>query len=348
MMITITKQQGFSVLEILISLMVGLVLLAGVLAVFVGMKSTTTETSSYGEMQENGRFAINILTDDLLRQGFWGDLAAEMDAALLIAPAPVPPVNDCIGAGVNNGSFPLDVGAFRALWGVNLASENAMGCISDAKIGSDLIQIKRVISRPITPPINAASLADNRYYLMANATSAQIFAGDGAIPTIENSQTWEYQHHIYYIREEQQGDITIPVLMQGRLRNNGATMINFQPLIEGVEMIRFWYGIDTDIDADNNDYSTGTGNGDGVVDAFIPARDMTQALWDNDGSKILSVRMYVLVRSILPDSNYVNNNVYQLGGNNVIDRFDASGDNFRRLLFTSTVLLQNAKVKVWN
>ncbi len=342
----INKQQGFSVLEILISLIVGLVLLTGVLAVFVGMRSTTTETSSYGEMQENGRFAINVLSDDLLRQGFWGDLAAEMDDALLVAPAPVPPVTDCIGAGVNNGSFPLAVGAFRTLWGANLASENAMGCISDAKVGSDIIQIKRVISRPITPPINAAALDANRYYLMASASSGQIFAGDGAIPDIENSQTWEYQHHIYYITEEQQGDINIPVLMQGRLRNNGATMINFQPLIEGVEMIRFWYGIDTDIDADANDYSTGAG--DGIVDAFIPARDMTQALWDNDGSRILSVRIYVLVRSILPDSNYVNNNVYQLGGNAAIDRFNANGDNFRRLLFTSTILLQNAKVKVWN
>lgn len=342
----ISKQQGFSILEILISLIVGLVLLAGVLAVFVGMRSTTTETANYGEMQENGRFAISILSDDLLRQGFWGDLSAEMDAALLIAPAPVPPVNDCIGEGVNNGSFPLDVGAFRTLWGANLASANAMNCINDAKLGSDVIQIKRVISRPIEPPVNPAALNDNRYYLMANASSAQIFAGDTAVPNIENSQTWEYQHHIYYIREETQGDITVPVLMQGRLRNNGATMINFQPLIEGVEMIRFWYGVDTDIDADTNDY--GTGVGDGVVDAFIPARDMTQALWDNDGSRVLAVRMYILVRSILPDRNYVNNNIYQLGGSTAIDQFNADGDNFRRLLFTSTIVLQNAKVKVWN
>ena len=54
------KQLGFSLLELFIALAIGLALLLGVLSVFVGMRTTTAETSSYGEMQENGRFAISI------------------------------------------------------------------------------------------------------------------------------------------------------------------------------------------------------------------------------------------------------------------------------------------------
>lgn len=67
-----TKQNGFTIVEILISLTIGLFLFSGISLVFVGMRSTSAETSSYGEMQETGRIAISILSDDLMRQGFWG------------------------------------------------------------------------------------------------------------------------------------------------------------------------------------------------------------------------------------------------------------------------------------
>lgn len=335
-------QQGISILEILISMAVGLVLFAGVLSVFVGIRTTTEETSSYGEMQENGRFAINVLTDDLLRQGFWGDLSVEMDASVLENPAPVVG-GDCSGAGINNNSFPQVAGHFRTLWGTTVASANIMGCITDASLNSDLIQIKRVISSPLPAPVAPAA---NRYYVMSNANSAEIFAGTAALPTIDNSQVWEYQHHIYYVRNDTQGSNTVPVLMQGILRNGTAPPILFQPLVEGIEMVRFMYGVDTDLDADTADYGTGVGDGD--IDAFIPARNMTQALWENDGSRILAVKMYVLVRSIMPDPNYENTNTYQLGGSAVQDQFVAPGDNYRRLLFSSTVSLHNARMGVWN
>jgi len=341
------KQQGFSLLEIFIALVIGLVLFSGVLSVFVGLRSTVSETSSYGEMQENGRFAISVLTDDLLRQGFWGDLPTPMGMGVLENNPPVA-AGDCSVAGTNNGSFPQALGHFRTIWGATLASASVMNCINDAIVGSDLILIKRVISQPITPPVTPASLDANRYYLMSSVNSADIFAGNGVIPTIANSQVWEYQNHIYYIKNDTQGSNIVPVLMQGRLTNSGTQAINFQPLIDGIEMMRFWYGIDSDSDADTNDYDIGAGPGDGVIDAFIPARNMTQALWNNQGSRILAVKVFILVRDILPDAKYTNNNTYQLGGSTALDQFSAGGDNYRRLLFSSTVSLQNAKVKIWN
>jgi len=357
------KNSGFTLLEIFIALSIGLVLFAGVMSVFVGLRVTSSETSSYGEMQENGRFAINILTKDLLRQGFWGTLSTEMDNAVLVAPPPIAK-NDCIGEGLNNGSFPQVTGHFRTIWGKRAASATELSCITDAKVDSDIIQIKRVISNslgsvpqpvtvPVTPALTMGDLKDNRYYLISSVNSAQIFAGNAAsLPNILNSQVWEYQHHVYYVREESQGTNVVPVLMKGRLTVDATNSMDFVPLIDGIENIRFWYGIDTDNDADSNDYTNNvtktTGAGDGVVDLFIPARSMTQAFWDNNGSRILAVRVYVLVRDILPDNKYTNNNTYQLGGTASQDQIKGNGDHYRRLLFTSTVSLENSKVKVWN
>lgn len=328
---TLKYQSGFSLLELFVALAIGLVIFAGVLSVFVGMKTTTTETTGYGELQENGRFAISLLSDDLLRQDFWGDYTGTIDLSS-INPVPNPPAGECIGGGINNGTFPVAVGKFRTLWGQTAGSATILsGCRTDAKVGSDVLQLKRVISSPLIDaagdPVVIAPAGN--FYLVANMSHGTIFAG-GAVPAVQNAQVWEYQHHIYYVREEAQGINTVPVLMQGQLANTLA----FSPIIDGIEMIRFMYGIDTDTDPTNPGY--------GIINAFISADDMNDALWNNANSRILSVKIYVLARNVLPDNNYTNTNIYRLGEQNY-----TFNDNYRRLLFSSTVTLYNAGVDTW-
>ena len=313
------KQKGFTILEILIALSVGVVLIGGVISAFIGMKTTNSQTSSIGELQENGRFALNILTDDLLRQDFWGDYTGTFDLANLSASPDADVLsNDCKGEGVNNTTFPRASGHFRTLWGATAATASIIDCIDDAKIGSDVLQLKRVISSAIT-----ASTANN-YYLVTNMNSGVLFTGTN-IPEIDNSQVWEYQHHVYYVREESVNGDTFPVLMQGRL----TTDMTFDPIIDGIEMIRFMYGVDT--------------TGDGIVNAYISADDVEEDQWDNaNGINIIAVRVYVLTRAIRQDVDYTNTNTYLLG-----DLAITMDDNYRRLLLSSTVTLYNAGVDSW-
>jgi type IV pilus assembly protein PilW len=322
------KHKGFTIVEILISLTIGVFLFAGISLVFVGMRTTSAETSSYGNLQETGRLAISVLSDDLMRQGFWGDLPTALNRSNLSGVIPVAPGSECTGEGINNGTFPGAVGTFRAIWGKTADSANEMGCINDAKIGSDILQIKRVVSNPVV-----GALPANRYFLVANLTQGQIITSAGPIPVIDSSRTWEYQHHVYFVSEDSAGTEVIPVL---NLRSLANTMAS-QPLIDGVEMFRVMYGVDT--------------NQDGAVNAFISADNMTQALWDSEinavtgtNSRIIAAKIYVLVRDMLPDQNYTNSTAYQLGDINFI----APNDNYRRMLFSSTVSLYNGDVEIWN
>lgn len=323
--------QGFTLVELMVAMTIGLILFAGVMSVFIGMKTTTAETSTFGEMQENGRFAISILTDDLLNQGFFGDYVGTFGASnlSLIPPAPG---NDCVGGGVNNATFPLAVGTFRTLWGQTVAADSLdpLGCFispadTQTRIGSDVIQLKRVIGEPIGPaPLTPAT--PGNYFLTNNATTGGIVAFGNAAPALNNARTWEYQHHVYYVRDETVGNNVVPVLMQGRLANFN---MSINPIIDGIEVIRFMYGIGSEAT--------------GVVDRFVSATTMNDALWDNAaGTRILAVKVYVLARSIQPDNDYENTNTYQLG--NLALQVN---DNFRRMLFTSTVTLYNGRVDTW-
>ena len=343
----INKQSGFTLLEIFVALAIGLVIIGGTLSVFVGMKTTTTETASMGELQENGRFAVSIITDDLLRQNFWGDLSGNLSFTNLKT-NPGNQAFDCVGGGTSNRSFPEALGSFRSIWAQEVTSSTILGnCITNAAYDSGVafnsyvLQIKRAIANPniennaapLALPVTPADLANNRYYIQSNLSSANIFEGDiAAIPTLASSRIWEYQHHIYYVREDEIGTSgdTVPVLMQGRLQANGATPISFNLLVEGIERINFMFGVDTD--------------DDGVINGYMSAANMQEDWWDSaNNTRILAVKLYVLVRSIRQDLNYENDNVYQMGN----ESFDANGDNYRRLLFSSTVSLHNARVESW-
>jgi type IV pilus assembly protein PilW len=320
--------KGFALVELMIALSVGLVLFAGVLSIFVGMRTTTAETSSYGELQENGRFAISVLTEDLLRQSFWGDLSGTLNQTNITVTSPAIN-NDCLGGGINNATLLQGTGPFRTLWGQTIiaGNTNPLGCFAavagtQTRVNSDVIQFKRVVSNP-------AALADlnaNDVYLYANLLGGTIFSNNAIPPVIPNARYWQYQHHVYYVRERTVGDETVPVLMQGNLVNRG---MDFTPIIDGIEMIRFMYGVDV--------------NGDGNVDSYLNAADVPENAWDNTGdNSILAVKVFVLTRNIRPDVKYSNTNTYQLG-----DLAFAVDDNYRRLLFSSTVTLYNASMSSW-
>jgi type IV pilus assembly protein PilW len=239
---------------------------------------------------------------------------------------PGAPTGECNGDGINNGTFPLADGHFRTLWGETVTNASIMGCITDAKLESDVLQLKRAVSSPEVDgagdPITAAPAGN--FYLVANINSGTVISA-GAVPAIDNAQVWQYQHHVYYVREETVGDNVVPVLMQGQL----GSQLTFSPVVDGIDMIRFLYGVDTD--------------SDGIVNAFVSADNMTQGYWNRaNDSRIVAVKIYVLARNVRPDLKYTNTNTYVLGDLEV-----EVNDNYRRLLFSSTVTLFNARLDSW-
>ncbi len=58
-------QLGISMVEILIALVISLFLLGGIIQVYVGNKATYGFTNAISRIQENGRFAMDIMSQDL-------------------------------------------------------------------------------------------------------------------------------------------------------------------------------------------------------------------------------------------------------------------------------------------
>ncbi|WP_105201097.1 PilW family protein [Pseudoalteromonas sp. T1lg10] len=329
---------GYTLLELMIAMVVGLFLLGGVMFTYLSMKVTTSDTVEMGELQETGRIALDILGKDLKMTGFFGRLNIDSLTTADVSGVTAPAV-DCIDEVFSIGSFP-GTGAvpnFPVIYGLEADSANELGCITDAKIGSDVIQIKRGVGEEMS----GQDTQTGQYYVQTTLSDARFIEGDSnPIPFELGKGVWPYEHLVYYVGEDKYTsggkEITVPVLKRKRLIGDE---MDTESVLEGVENIRFLYGLDND------------GNGD--VDEYLEAGEMTPAHWQQSGTtRIKTVQVSVLVRATKEDNNIkLTNQTYVLGGDDTASgntqRKLTFDDNYRRMVFVSTFKINNAGGNQW-
>ena len=69
-----SQQQGFSLIEIMIALLISVFLLLGVIQTFINAQTTYRLQESMSRMQESGSLALEIIGRDLRTTGYWGCL----------------------------------------------------------------------------------------------------------------------------------------------------------------------------------------------------------------------------------------------------------------------------------
>ncbi|SFD24649.1 PilW family protein [Pseudoalteromonas denitrificans] len=333
------KHQGFTLIELMISLVIGLFILSGVMFTYMSMKSTTKSTLEIGEIQESGRLAMDIISKDIERAGFWGSYygnTLDFNNVTVLAN----PGTDC-SEGDNNASFPGNFPTnFRYIYGIETSSANALGCITNAVQNTDVIQMKGLGGNNIKGEASGVG----RYYLITQKKSAQFRVGDGTVFNIAdvntNSTVWEYNHYVYFIslqtgQRVKGQEVDIPTLMRRRLSAENGGEFSEEVIMEGIENMRFVYGIDT--------------NANDKVDTYRVAEQMQAIDWEQSNSKIMSVQIFLLVRSLQEDfSSPARNRTYTLGGvGNDTAKTLTFNDRFRRSVFVSTVRLVNGGSELW-
>ena len=82
---------GFTLIELMIAMVIGIVILLALSGVFLNTSRTNTELAKTNSVIENGRFTLQLLQDDLVHAGFWGDYVPTFDNLTFVgAPDDVP------------------------------------------------------------------------------------------------------------------------------------------------------------------------------------------------------------------------------------------------------------------
>ena len=324
-------QTGFTLVELMVALLIGLLVSGAAVLIVINAMGQMRNTQSFAELIDNGRVVLAMMGNDLTHSGFMGDMSGQ--ALVLgsnITLENISVGNDCSGDGLNNSTVPNAVAAtFRTIWGETVSSASTMGCIDDAVVGTDLIQVKRFIGRNVT---DNTALYANRVFAVSNATGMVLFNSNDGLNAAEppGAFYFEYQHRVYYIRNVSRYNQAFPVLMRMTLRASGSAESMVQEEIaEGVQDIRILYGIDDD--------------GNAAADRYVTAAQVSDDEWDNiDPTRIVSVQLALLMRAIDPDQKFQATNAitYNYAG----ESYSAPDDGIRRKVLSTTFSLRNYQI----
>lgn len=326
--------RGMSLVELMIAITLGMMILAGVIGIFSATSSSRSEIERTSRQIENGRYAMEMLTDDLKLAGFHG----ELNMGLVATPAALPDpcsttVTDWSSAvplhlqGYDNGGTPpscigsslksnTDIIAVRRVRGCTTVTP---GCAT-AATGSPYIQVSQCATDPSTTPFVLGLYGTATYSLRKKdcATAAPLR---------------EYLVRTYFISTDNGAGQSIPTLKRREM--TGSTTVEV-PLVEGIEYLQFVYGIDN--------------TGDGLPDAYTADpgtytyAGCTNCTPVNNWTNVMTVQVYLLARNIDTSPGYTDTKTYNLGIDAVGNAVSVGpfNDGYRRHVYASVVRIANA------
>jgi type IV pilus assembly protein PilW len=339
---------GFSLVELLVGLTIGLLLVSGFATIFANASHSQAELQKSAAQIENGRYAMELINDDLHLAGFYGDFAnlPPQQSSTLVVPASLP--DPCATSTASLlAALPLPVQGYDSPASTPIAS-----CLGSANFlsGTDIL----VVRRASAAVLGATAVPDtNRIYLQANTDTIDIQAGnagsaigttkkaDGATAVImkKNPATGNldlaadiriFQVHVYFIAPcsmpnggganctgaADDNGSPIPTLKRLELTTDGTNAVmQIVPLVEGIQNLQIEYGIDDTPNA--ADSATGF-VGDGSPDSYITnpstaALSSTTPATVSNWQNVVAAKVFILARNTNTTNGYTDAKSYCLG-----------------------------------
>lgn len=314
---------GFGLVELMVALTIGLLMALAIGEIYVVMRRGEHTLNHLSHLQENARFIAEQIKRDVRMAGYYGGTYQRWNTGETTAPGFQLPAlsSECFKATDAGVSFrwaaplaPVGTQTPPKVYGSDTSAPFA-GCLSGPlNANSDVLSVHYAGPTPV-----AVSYLDGkengRYFLQSSIL--QVFGffcpagktGAGCLPpdvpaTITGTEYYPLVSRVYYVRDyaREPGD-GIPTLMVSSLEGS---VVQRQPLVEGVAVFQVLYGLDD--------------NGDGVIDRYRDAAglgNLTAArLADWNRVKTLSVSF--VLRGLEPDRSRLQTNpapvTYAIGG----------------------------------
>lgn len=308
----VPDQRGFTLIEMMISLTIGLVLILGAVTIYTGGRQNFQTFENVSRLQDDARFALDVLSPDVRLAGFWG---RTNEPALIAVPAGI----DVSCAGADVTAWALELAAAVA------ATDDGYGLpcppFDQPQPNTDVLVLRHASGQPAAPRAGRLQVQSHR--------AAGLLFEDGLVPAgfaaAPASATHDVVVHAYYVdRSSSLGDL--PSLRRQTLVAGGR--IEDQEIIPGVENLQVQFGVDTDDDGTVERY----------VDPDHPIVSPGAPGFMAD-ARIRAVRLWLLVRSELPETAFVDDASYTPPDAD-LPSF-TPGDNRRRMPLTTTIFLRN-------
>jgi type IV pilus assembly protein PilW len=370
---TISRSRGFSLIELMIGITIGMLILTGLTTVFVNSSRSYGELRKTAEQIENGRYAIEFMMQDIRHAGFYGEFST-LPAVPGSAPDPCTAPTAGAVSDTSNSALALPVQGYAAADFATAASvpTACASLITSANImaGSDILVVRRTDSSNlgVTDSTTGTTVA-NTVYLQTTSTEASIqLGGGGSIDKTKNAtggattlfrrdvtaatagtppeypqiaaQIRKYRTHIYFV-----APCSVPTgggaICTGATDDNGRPIPTLKRLEMGTSgafsIVPIAEGIQTirfEWGVDSSPSTVDAGT-KLIGDSSPDSYTHTPTLADMGNT--VAMRVHVLARNTSPTPGYTDDKTYTLGGSTTT----AANDSYKRHVYSAESRLIN-------
>ena len=317
-------QLGLTLVELMIASAIALAITAALVGVFVNSSRARTELDRSNRQIESGRYAVELLSEELRVAGFFGEVL--LDGVTYATPTACAVDAGQLGWDESPLRVPVPLQAIYAAQAC--LSDRAAGPLTSLNFASPAIAIRRLSTNAIAP---GAIAAGNDYVQVSACKSDPTgtpleIDGDASDFTLRSldcatlAPVRRIMQRTYFIAScSNCGADTIPSLKRVDMVGGA---LQLDTLVEGIEAI----GLDLGFDTDN----------DGSPDAWRLTVDALPGT--SDWSNVMAVRLHVLSRTTEATAGYQDTKVYALGLAGTVGPFN---DGFKRRVYSAVVRLNN-------
>ena len=330
---------GYTLVEMMVSIAIGLIVLAALVTLFAGNSRQRGEIERANAQTENGRYALQLLSEDLRDAGYLGSF----NPGTVTGPNPQLTIPVTLPDACATDVPTLNSAMSLAVQGYYNGA-NAPGCLADVRAGTDILVVRRASTCAVGTAgcdpqvagdayLQASGCASeftsgNYYVLNTSVISLNLHQKDCVTPAL----LYQFRTHIYFIANDDKPADGIPTLKRAEL---GPGTFNIVPLVEGIENWQLEYGLDTNVPTTGSPavYSADPNSYNGCTPAVCVS------YWRNT----VAVEINLLARNKTATQGYTDTKTYSLGltaagAPNVVGPFD---DGYKRHMYSTVARLNN-------
>ncbi len=322
-----SRSHGFSLVELLVAMVVGLIIVTGAFSLHVASRKTQAVNEMQMDMVADARFAIELIAYDLRHAGMWGgtnkngliDCKSTNPCTVSSSAGEALPAATVTGDCANGRYFDLSQPVFAS----NDTNPYST-CIPPAKnyrLTTDVLEIHYADSNVTA----SGDLRANQVYVRSNFINGRIFVGTTE-PLLESfdsnalTQNHALYSHTYYISTFTDAPADgIPSLHRVALLDS--TQMDDQLLVSGVYDLQVQFGEDL--------------TGDQLVDRYVDPDNVT------DWSAVFSAKIWLVMRSDTQQPGVNTSKSFQIAGKPAVTLGGVGG--FRYFMVSSVINLRNLK-----
>jgi type IV pilus assembly protein PilW len=346
---SVSEQRGFTLVELMVGIAVGLLIVAGLALLFANTSISRSELEKSSRMIESGRYATEILRDDIQMAGFFDVLGLPTGTTFnRVNPCDTGTLGFATGTPT---TLPTPLFGYDNTWVNTLENAFCTGNYIATKLkyrpATDVLVIRRVSSTAMTPsaastsskylqPTACSKDSTSTPFVVANGKSASFTLRDKDCSSKRNVR--QLVSRAYYISDCNDctnSQDTTPTLKMLELQGGALVEV---ALVEGIENMQLEYSLDTNNDgiADVTNVKAGS-----IVDDCTATP--TGYCWAN----VMAVDIYLVARNTEQTIGVTDTRTYTTGTATAdTDKSITTADQkFKRHVFTVTARASNIAIQ---